>query len=284
MQADATIASNSLERIEFAVLGMPIAHSLSPRIHAQFAEACSIALNYRALEITPADLAAFLSDSYQQGARGFNLTMPHKQAALALCSDLSVRAKAACAVNTLIRSDAGWRGDNTDGIGFVRDITQRHHFQLKAARVLMIGAGGAASGLVPALLDAEVAQLHIANRSAEKASALAARWSCTTPVVAHSLSELADLPAFDLLINASGAGYHESEFSLPETLLSASGMAYDLSYGKAAIPFLRWACEIECTAVDGLGMLIEQAAEAFYLWHGVRVDTSGIWGELRAQV
>lgn len=271
-------------QIDFAVLGMPIAHSLSPRIHQKFAQASGIKLHYQAILVAAADLAARLSNAHQQGTRGLNLTMPHKQAALALCSELTPHAAAAGAVNTLIRSNAGWRGDNTDGIGFVRDLTQRHHYQLKSARVLIIGAGGAASGVLPALLEAGVAEVHIANRSVDKASALATRWANNHKVTALSLGELGDFPAFDLVINASAAGHQDSEFCLPETLLSASGMAYDLSYGKAAMPFLRWACEIECTAADGLGMLIEQAAEAFFLWHGVRVDTAGIWGELRAEV
>jgi shikimate dehydrogenase len=284
MQAADTSESRMPAQIDFAVLGMPIAHSLSPRIHQKFAQTCGIKLHYQAIPVAAADLATFLSNAHQQRARGFNLTMPHKQAALALCSELTPRAKAAGAVNTLIRTNAGWQGDNTDGIGFVRDLTLRHHFQLKAARVLIIGAGGAASGVLPALLEAGVAEVHIANRSVEKASALAARWANTHKVVALKLGELADFPAFDLVINASGAGYQDSELSLPETLLEASGLAYDLSYGKAAMPFLRWACEIECTAVDGLGMLIEQAAEAFFLWHGVRVDTAGIWAELRVEV
>ena len=284
MQAVETSESFRPAHIDFAVLGMPVAHSLSPRIHQKFAQMCSVKLHYQAIPVAAADLAAFLNNAHQQGARGLNLTMPHKQAALVLCSELTQRAAAACAVNTLISSSVGWRGDNTDGIGFVRDITQRHHFQLKGACVLIIGAGGAASGLLPALIEAGVTEVHIANRSVEKAKALAARWIGTHKVEALSVSDLAAFPAFDLVINASGAGNNEAEFSLPETLLSASGMAYDLSYGKAAIPFLRWACEIECTAVDGLGMLIEQAAEAFYLWHGVRVDTASVWGELRAHV
>lgn len=268
--------------IDFAVIGMPIAHSLSPRIHAAFASDSGIALSYQAIAVAPRGLAEFLTLAHQNKARGFNVTLPHKQAALALCAELTPRAQAAGAANTLIRGPRGWLGDNTDGAGFVRDITLRHHYALQDKRVLIVGAGGAASGVLPALLEAGAARIHITNRNADKAHALAARWASTHKVLAIGLAELAQCPAFDLVINASAAGHSQSEFELPETLLSSSGFAYDLSYGNAAIGFLRWACEIECTAVDGLGMLIEQAAEAFYQWHGVRVDTTRIWGELRA--
>jgi shikimate dehydrogenase len=268
--------------IDFAVLGLPIAHSLSPRIHAAFAADTGIALSYQAIAVAPSELPEFLCQAHQNKARGFNITLPHKQAVLPLCTELSPRAKAAGAVNTLIRAPLGWLGDNTDGAGFVRDITLRHHYALQDKRVLIVGAGGAASGVLPALLEAGAAHIHITNRNADKAHALAARWESTRKVLGIAFAELGQCSAFDLVINASAAGHSQSEFELPESLLSSAGFAYDLSYGNAAVAFLRWACEIECTAVDGLGMLIEQAAEAFYQWHGVRVDTTRIWGELRA--
>jgi shikimate dehydrogenase len=221
-----------------------------------------------------------LQHSFEQGARGLNLTLPHKAAACAMVAELSPAARRAGAINTLVRCAQGWRGENTDGIGLVRDLRERHRLPLQDARVLILGAGGAARGVIQPLLDAG-AQLALSNRTHSRAQALAAEFQGAA-LACFKLSELASAGRFDLVLNASASG-HQGQFpELPESALDADGALYDLSYGEAALPALRFASERECRGFDGLGMLIEQAAEAFYLWHGVRVDTAPVWGMLRA--
>ncbi len=264
---------------QYAVFGTPIQHSLSPKIHAAFGTQCGIALDYRAIAANtdgfPSALAAFVA----QGGVGANVTLPLKAFALSQCATLDAQATRAGAVNTLIRSAKAWHGANTDGIGLVRDLTQRHQLALPGRRLLLIGAGGAARGVLGPLLDAGVVAVVIANRSLEKAQALADQFAAQ----ACALTQLPAQGAFDLIVHASSAGH--GEFSLPSwpaSLVQTGTALVDLSYGLAAKPALAWAGELEIQAVDGLGMLIEQAAEAFYLWHHARPDTAAVWGMLRA--
>jgi shikimate dehydrogenase len=272
---------------DFAVFGHPVTHSLSPEIHAHFAAQLGIAMRYQKHEVSGDQLAKELKRWLAAGGRGLNLTLPHKQQALSLCVELDATATRAQATNTLQRIESergpGWRGFNTDGIGLVRDLQQRHNVQLSGARMLMLGAGGAAAGVLPALLDAGIAGCWIANRSLQRAENLCAQHP-NSNLHALSLDGLdSSLGRFDLLINATAKGHQSEDFLLPDGLIDSASTAYDLSYGMAAMPLLRWACEIECRAFDGLGMLIEQAAEAFSIWHGQRPDTTQIWAELRAR-
>jgi shikimate dehydrogenase len=269
--------------VDFAVLGSPVVHSLSPRIHAQFAAASGIDLRYDAIELSPDALAPALVHWHRSGARGFNVTLPYKQSVLPLCSALSPRAERAQAVNTLIRTQHGWRGDNTDGVGFIRDLTLRHKIALDGARVLMLGAGGAARGVLAALLETPLSAVVLLNRSEARAQALV---QAMADVRVQSLraDQVPPLPAFDLLINASAGARSDADFALPELPLSADAVLYDLSYGQAAKALLRRASDLECVGLDGLGMLIEQAAEAFFLWHGARVSSDAVWGVLRAEI
>ncbi len=264
---------------QFAVFGAPIKHSLSPKIHATFAAQCDVALEYRAIEAHSADFAITLSDFAARGGVGANVTLPLKELALTLCKTVDASAKRAGAVNTLIRTANAWRGANTDGIGLVRDLTQRQQLNLQGRRLLLIGAGGAARGVLGPLFDAGAVDLVIANRSVEKAQVLAQQFNGK----ACALEQLGNQGAFDLIVHASSAGHGEFALpSWPETLVRAGTALVDLSYGIASKPALAWASELEIVAFDGLGMLIEQAAEAFYLWHHLRPDTAPIWGLLRA--
>lgn len=267
----------------YAVFGHPVAHSLSPRIHALFAAQAGRSVDYRAIDAAPEELADALARFAAADGRGANLTLPHKQAGLALCTSLSERARAAGAVNTLTRSGDGWAGDNTDGIGLVRDLSERHALDLRGRRTLMLGAGGAAHGIAPALLDAGIGDLFIVNRHAEKADAMADALGQPGRVHTRYWEDLATLGAFDFIINATSAGREQTRFELPFGIAAARTLAVDLSYGEAAIPFLAWARSAHCGhAIDGLGMLVEQAAASFEIWHGVRPETAAVYRELRA--
>ena len=266
----------------YAVFGHPVAHSLSPTLHAAFARQTGISLDYRAIDATPEEFPAALASFAAAGGAGANVTLPHKQSALALCDQLSDRARLAGAVNTLIRSASGWTGDNTDGIGLVRDLTERNALDLRGRRTLLIGAGGAAHGVAPALLDAGIGDLYIVNRSPEHADALADKLGQPGRVHSRYWQDLATLGAFDFIINASSAGRELNAILLPFGIATPRALAVDLSYGEAAIPFLAWARSAGCAqSIDGLGMLVEQAAESFYGWHGVRPATEKVFAQLQ---
>ncbi len=268
----------------YAVFGYPVLHSLSPMIHRAFAKQSGIALEYTAIESAPGDFAGTLSSFARSGGEGGNVTLPHKQRAAELCALLSARAKRAGAVNTLIKHGNGWLGDNTDGAGLIRDLTGRHGLDLRARRTLMLGAGGAARGVAPALLDSGIGELFIVNRDTQKADALIDLLGEPGRVHSRYLDDLASLGEFELIINATSAARHGSLPTLPMSLVGPRTAAVDLSYGDAAIPFLAWARAANAhDAIDGLGMLVEQAAESFFLWHGVRPDTDAVYAELQAR-
>ena len=267
----------------FAVFGHPVAHSLSPRIHAAFGAQLGIALEYGAVDCEPGQLSAALADFAANGGVGANLTLPHKQAGLALCAAVSARATRAGAVNTLRCDGAGWVGDNTDGEGLVRDLTGRHALDLRGRRTLLLGAGGAAHGVAPALLDAGIGELFVVNRHADRADALVDALAQPGRVHSRYWDDLASLGGFDLIVNATAAGHGGAAVTLPFALAASRCSAVDLSYGEAAIGFLAWARGAGCLqAIDGLGMLVEQAALGFELWHGQRPDTEAVYARLRA--
>ncbi len=272
-----------MSQSRYAVFGHPVAHSLSPHIHAAFARQAGIALEYTAIDAAPGDFVAALERFAAAGGKGANVTLPLKEAAFALCTQTSDRARRAGAVNTLTRNDGQWHGDNTDGAGLVRDLTGRQGLDLRARRALLLGAGGAARGVAPALLDAGIAELVIVNRTPERADALAD--ALGEPGRAHSRywESLRDLGDFSLIVNATAAARQDQgPLALPFTLTTERTLAVDLNYGEASIPFLAWARAAGChDAVDGLGMLVEQAAEAFEHWHGTRPDTDAVYAGLR---
>ena len=266
----------------FAVFGYPIAHSLSPRIHAAFAKQQGINLDYTAIEATPGNFAEALNNFHKLGGRGANITLPHKQVAFALCEKTSERAQLAGAVNTLIRTDTGWDGDNTDGAGLIHDLTERHRLDLRGRRSLLLGAGGAARGVAPALLAAGIGELYVVNRSPGKADALADAVGQPERVHPRYWEDLKNLGSFDFIVNSTSAGLGTSGLHLPFSLVTKRTLAVDLSYSEAAIEFMSWAKAANAESViDGLGMLVEQAATSFSIWHGVRPETDAIYAQLR---
>ena len=266
----------------YAVFGHPVAHSLSPRIQREFARQSELAMSYEAIDASPESFTQALADFAAHGGQGANVTLPHKQAALAMCSQLTARALAAGAVNTLVRAADGWHGDNTDGVGLVRDLTERQALDLRGRRTLLLGAGGAAHGVAPALIDAGIGDLYVVNRHPEKADALADLLGQPGRVHSRYWQDLATLGAFDFIINATSAGRDQGELVLPFGIATPRTLAVDLSYGEASIGFLAWARSANCAqAIDGLGMLVEQAAESFLVWHGLRPQTEAVYAQLR---
>jgi shikimate dehydrogenase len=267
----------------FAVFGSPIAHSRSPLIHRRFGEESGIALNYTAVECRAGELDAALAKFVHAGGRGANITMPHKFDALAACAAVSDRARRAGVVNTLRRDGDAWFGDNTDGSGLINDIAERHRIDLRSRRVLILGAGGAAQGVLPAVFDSGVDSIVICNRTPDRADRLADLIGEPTRVRTVYWDDLRDAGMFDLIINATSAGHGQGMMDLPFSLAGRRTVAYDLSYGTAALAFLAWARAAHCEhALDGLGMLVEQAADSFEVWHGIRPDTEAVYRELRA--
>ncbi len=265
----------------FAVFGSPISHSLSPRIHTAFGQQAGIDVRYVAIEVGPEDFATKLQAFADAGGSGANVTLPLKDLAATLATSLGERVQRTGVANTLVRTADGWHADNTDGTGLVRDLAMRHKLDLRARRTLIVGAGGGARGIAPALLDAGIGELFIVNRSPERADALADLLGQPGRVHPRYLGDVAALGEFDLVINATSANRGGMLAPLPSSLVGRRTAAVDLSYGEAAIPFMAWARATGChDAIDGLGMLVEQAAESFKLWHGVRPDTSAIFAEL----
>jgi shikimate dehydrogenase len=270
---------------QFAVFGHPISHSLSPRIHQAFAQQFGIELEYRAIDAAPTDFAAAVQRFFAEDGRGANVTLPHKAAAFALADQRSAAATRAGSANVLTRlPDGQLAAHNTDGAGMVRDITERHGLDLRGHTALLLGAGGAAHGVAWNLLDAGVETLTIVNRSPEAADVLAD--AIGDPARAHTRywDDLAHIGSYDLIVNATSAGVLGVALQLPFSLIGARALCYDLSYGPAAGSFLAWAKAAGARyAVDGLGMLVETAADAFELWHGRRPETEPVYQSLRQQ-
>ena len=271
----------------YAVLGHPVAHSRSPFIHSAFASATGQALVYERVLAPLDDFAGSLRAFAQAGGRGCNVTVPFKFDAFALCPRHTERAALAQAAN-VIRFDAeGWLADNSDGIGLVRDIEAGAGRPLAGQRVLLIGAGGASAGVLGPLLAARPAELVLTNRSPDKALALAARHAAWADQhgVRLGCAPLADPgQGFDVLINASASSLAGGEVPVPASVLRPGSLAVDLMYGAAAAPFLAWAAQHGGNGRDGLGMLVEQAAEAFSLWRGVMPASAPVLQALRAQL
>ncbi len=265
----------------YAVIGNPIAHSKSPEIHAAFARQTGQHMEYGRLLGSLDDFAGDVRTFVADGGRGLNVTLPFKQRAWELLVDLGPRAEAAGAVNTIIVLDDGrLRGDNTDGLGLVRDLTANQGFEFAGKRVLLLGAGGAARGVLGALLDAGPVALTIANRTASKAIDLA-RTANDLRLDGCGLDALAGR-AFDLILNATSSGLDGGVPDLPAGLTAAGGWVYDMFYGDAPTAFCRWGeAQGAARALDGLGMLVEQAAESFLLWRGLRPHTAPVINELR---
>ena len=261
----------------YAVIGNPIEHSRSPQIHAAFARQTGQDIEYARMLGDPnafeSEIAAFFAD----GGFGLNVTVPFKERAGRACEVLSDRARAAGAANTLTMRDGSLHGDNTDGVGLVRDLAVNHGFVFAGKQVLLLGAGGAVRGVLRPLLETGAARLVIANRTAAKASALAQE----AGVSGYGLDQL-NGQSFDLIVNGTAAGLNAEVPAIPDDCLKPGGWTYDMFYGREPTAFVAWGyAHGAIQALDGLGMLVEQAAESFSIWRGVRPETAAIIAELR---
>ena len=268
----------------YAVIGNPVAHSKSPAIHAEFARQTRQDLSYAAIHAELADFETVVRRFRDEGGRGLNVTVPFKHRAYAMVQRRSVRAEHAQAVNTMSFDGRDIGGDNTDGAGLVRDLNHNLGCNLAGRRVLLMGAGGAACGVCGPLLEQKPGALVVANRTLEKAERLCERFKSLNAgaaiLRAVHYSGLAG-EAFDVVINATSAGLSEAMPPLPLRVFARGALAYEMVYGRAT-PFLDFAHREGARTADGLGMLVEQAAESFYIWRGVRPVTAPVIAQLRA--
>jgi len=266
----------------YAVIGNPIAHSKSPEIHARFAKQTGQNLSYERL-LSPLDgfvstVRAFIA----QSGKGINVTVPFKLDAFDMATKLTARAHLAGAVNTLSFIRDTIVGDNTDGVGLVNDITHNHGYSIAGTKILLLGAGGAARGVIQPLLAEAPSELVIANRTLSKAVELATLFSASASVPISSCA-FRDLHApFDLIINGTSAGLTEEMPAIPASLFNSGVLAVDMVYGAQPTRFMQFAAQHGASVRDGLGMLVEQAAESFFIWRGVRPDTAPVLAALRA--
>ncbi|MEO6080932.1 MAG: shikimate dehydrogenase [Steroidobacteraceae bacterium] len=269
----------------YAVIGHPVSHSRSPFIHSRFAEQTGQSLTYTTLDSAPGQFATTVSRFFADGGKGLNVTVPHKEAALQLASELTPRAQRADAVNTLALREGGKiLGDNTDGAGLVRDLLNNQRVNIAGRRLLLLGAGGAARGALAPLLGLKPSELTVVNRNVGRARELAERFSDMGRVHAIGYKDLGKEP-YDLVINATAASLADELPALPTGIVSSHSICYDMYYGRDETPFTRWALERGCArAIMGLGMLVEQAAESFHLWRGLRPDTASVLSALTAEL
>jgi shikimate dehydrogenase len=265
----------------YVVIGHPVAHSKSPFIHKQFAAQTGQDLVYEAIDAEPGGFTAAVERFRDAGGYGLNVTLPFKEEAFRLATTTTERAQRALAVNTLCFEEDGVRGDNTDGVGLIRDLKSNLKVTISGQRCLLIGAGGAARGVLGPLLDEAPAELVIANRTAERAYSLLESFQSEGPLRVSGFETLEGL-AFDLVINATSAGVRGETPPVPPSAIRAGGCAYDMMYDAGPTAFVEWGQAAGAgTAVDGLGMLVEQAAESFYVWRGTRPQTRPVLDSLR---
>jgi shikimate dehydrogenase len=259
---------------QYGIVGHPLGHSWSPFIHGIFAKQTLQNLVYRLFDIEPADFDKRIIQLFSGGVRGLNVTIPHKQAAARMADEKTPRALRARAVNTLVlHEDGGLLGDNTDGAGLINDLENNLRIDLHGKRVLMLGAGGAARGVMGPLLEHDLFELTVANRTLERAQALCAEFFDAGKVASCGFADIPG-PAYDLIINATAASLHGEMPILPELLVGKNTVCYDMAYGRGATPFTAWAeAQGAGMVCKGWGMLVEQAAVSFELWRGIYPDT-----------
>ena len=267
----------------YAIIGNPVAHSKSPEIQASFAHATRQVLVYERL-LAPRDGFRATVDSFRaNGGLGANVTLPFKVEAFDYAQELTARAQQAGAVNTLKFDGTKIIGDNTDGIGLCRDIVDNLKFSLTDSRVLLMGAGGAARGVIGPLLAARPECVVVANRTQAKADEIVHQFENLGPVQAIGLAALA-AQQFDIVINATSASIGGDMLAIPASCFRKGALAYEMMYGKGMTPFMTLAASAGAQTADGLGMLVEQAAEAFFVWRGIRPETAGIMTQIRKQL
>jgi shikimate dehydrogenase len=275
----------------YAVMGNPITHSKSPQIHQAFAQQTNKAIIYQAIHVDRGGFRQAVGNFFANGGKGLNVTVPFKEEAWQWVDIRSKRAEMAGAVNTIILQENGkLLGENTDGIGLVRDLTNNHHVQLSDSTVLLIGAGGAARGVIQPLLSSGIKTLVIANRTESKAEHLASHFIglgdtlCQCEIVGTGFDNLSGM-CFDLIINATSASLQGELPPLPNGIVTDHTCCYDMMYGAQPTAFMQWATQKNAAlSLDGLGMLVEQAAESFRLWRGVKPDTQTVIAMIRQQL
>jgi shikimate dehydrogenase len=267
----------------YAVVGHPISHSRSPMIHALFAGQTAQEMSYTAMDIEPGAFASAVHEFFAGGGKGLNVTVPFKEEAWQIAQQHSESALLAGAVNTLMcTADGQLRGENTDGIGLVRDLRENHRAQLSNSRILIAGAGGAVRGVLPALLAEGPKEVLIANRTLARAEQLATLFADHGQIRGVGFDALASLTPYDIVINGTSAGLKGDLPPLPGSVVGPTTWCYDMIYGTGETAFQAWAQRCGALrALDGSGMLVEQAAEAFCLWRGVRPDTAPVLAHLR---
>jgi shikimate dehydrogenase len=270
---------------QYGVFGHPVGHSFSPFIHGVFARDTGQPMSYRAYDVEPHELGTRVQEFFGGGGRGLNITLPHKVAAVEMAQELTARAAHAAAVNTLARQDDDIvLGDNTDGAGLVRDLCNNLRLVITQRRLLILGAGGATRGVLAPLLGLEPSIVVIANRTPERAEALAAAFADLGVTQGVGFGYVGETP-FDLIINATSASLSGDIPPIPAGAIGPETVCYDLAYGRSAMAFVRWARQSGCAlAVQGLGMLVEQAAESFRLWRGVRPETAPVLAALKERI
>lgn len=264
----------------YAVIGFPVTHSRSPGIHRAFALQTDQNIEYERIEAVPAEFVSTAQRFFASGGKGLNVTLPHKRAAYELADELTPRAKRAGVVNTLAVLNGMLLGENTDGPGLVSDLKKNLQLNLKDRRLLLLGAGGACQGIAGPLLDEQPALLWIVNRDVKKAARVARRFIEQGPVRASGYTDVAG-EQFDFVINTTSAGHQKVCPPLDAAVFTVTTVAYDLSYGDVAKPFCAWVKSLGVQVFDGLGLLVEQAADSFELWRGVRPKTARVLEKLR---
>jgi shikimate dehydrogenase len=268
----------------YAVAGFPVKHSWSPFIHGMFAKQTQQSMTYSRLEIAPEDLDEQVASFFANGGRGLNVTVPHKQAACLLTRFRTPRAEIAGAVNTIAAQAEGLLGDNTDGAGLVTDLTRNLSLALNDTRVLLLGAGGAARGVIGPLLGAAPEYLEVANRDGTRAIQLASEFKTLGEVHGCGFDAITATGHFDLILNATSASLQETIPPVPPSVIGPTTLCYDMAYGKGDTVFTRWAKNAGAgRAETGWGMLVEQAAESFFLWRGIKPDTQPVLEAVKSQ-
>ena len=267
---------------QYAVFGNPIKHSQSPAIHAMFARQTGQKIEYRAELVAVNHFEQAVRHFAKHGGKGLNVTVPFKQIAYEFASSLSTRAQQAGAVNTLVIHETDFYGDNTDGIGLERDLLHNHGVIINGKKILLLGAGGAGRGVLASLLANRPQQLTIANRTAEKAVELAHAFASLGNTHGCGFEQLDD-HSYDIIINATSASLHGEVPPLAKSLIDSGTFCYDMMYAREATVFMQWASAHHAGGVsDGLGMLVEQAAESFHIWRGIKPETRPVIAAIRA--
>ena len=266
----------------YGVMGYPVSHSRSPVIHRLFALQTGQEMQYELLQVAPEKLDTAIRQFQRTGGKGLNITVPHKSEVVRLVDQLSERASTAGAVNTIVFRGSEMYGDNTDGIGLLRDLGVNLGVTLDDANILILGAGGATRGIIAPLLEMRPASLRIANRTLGKAQALVDHFEAHGPVSACRFNAVPVSEPYDLIINATSAGLKGDSPPYPAAAITDNTFCYDLSYGLSPTPFSTWARDHGAAkSVMGWGMLVEQAAESFKLWRGTRPDTAPVLKQMQ---